>query len=54
MTHTVGRGVGRSGNGHLNPPELGERLTLRGVIGQEVLRSEFVADFVEGTIKLRH
>src|SRR5579863_7445918 len=49
------RGTGsRSRDFHLDTAVIGIRGTPRRIVGQEILSTEFIADFLESFIKLRH
>src|SRR5437870_3254112 len=37
-------------NGHLDPPELGVGKALGGIVGQQILRSQFVTDLAKGAV----
>src|SRR5271163_13757 len=45
---------GRSVDLHFNAAEAGIGKPLRGIVSQQVLGAQLVADFLEGVVELRH
>src|SRR4051812_26473638 len=52
VPHVISRRVSDASDFDFYAPKFGERCALRGVIGQEILRTQFVTDFAEGFVEL--
>src|SRR5579871_1464980 len=53
MADSIGRRIWHTGDFYFNPAKVRERCVLRRIVGEQILRPEFVADLLESLIELR-